>query len=106
MKKWDELTPEQQQNAVEHERQMVLQAVCEGVELFTAPEVKARIKKAAKKAEQMQTPWFVGEYIMEEIAGEIEAVAQHEAKRALYAEGDEYVIYLSRLENIGGLDGS
>lgn len=67
MKYFDDLTPEQQEKAIEIEAAKLLQAIVEGAIRFNdelnEDGLQAAIDKAVAEAEVMQTPWFAAEYI-------------------------------------------
>ena len=97
MKTYDQLTPEQQQEAREHCLQELLQLTCEGALTFT-DQLQDKIEAAAQRAEEMHTPWFVGSYIMDTCKEEFEAMAKLDAERSFYRGIDDPPsIYLSSL---------
>lgn len=57
-----------------------------------------RIDAAWGEAEQMQTPWFAHEYIMEAVGDELRSMAQANAREAAYADSrDPPVIRVAAL---------
>ena len=68
MKKWDELTEEQQSEAKYYVLGVLLRDITqEGMRLIDDSADEAVIK-AIEKAEKMQTPWFAHEYVIDGIA--------------------------------------
>lgn len=51
--------------------------------------VQSRIDVAWAKAEDMQTPWFANEYIMEAVGDDLRSMAQCDAEAAQYAGVDD-----------------
>ena len=96
MKTFSELTKEQQEKAVIKETNCLLQSILEGAIVFDDKENKddlqARIDAACHKAEDMHTPWFASEYVMDTCGEEIKSMAIASAEEALYSEKSEYVI--------------
>jgi len=96
MKTYSDLTEEQRKKAVEKDVVSLLTEIIEGGIRFNdkinGDDLQARIDKAALKADQMKTPWFVHEYIMETCREDIESMAVASAEDALYPELGEHVI--------------
>ena len=92
MKTFNELTVEQKQAAIKHETDSFLKAIIEGAIKFEGGDIQARIDAAWKAAEARQTPWFVGEYIMDTCRADIELMATDSAEETLYTEPGEHVI--------------
>ena len=92
MKRYRQLTTEQKTKAVEKCLVNLLEAILEGVKMLD-DDLQSKIDEAVEKAEQMQTPWFALEYIMDTCAEELGVIALDEAKQCLYAQPGEYVIY-------------
>ena len=95
MKTYDELTEEQQAKAVEREVGELLRAILQGLRFDDAKngdDLQARIDRAAEKAEEMQTPWFTHEYILEDDACKeaVEGIARAAAEDAIYLEAGEH----------------
>jgi len=91
MKKYNELTEEQKKTAVEKCLTNLLEAIVEGAIKFNK-RLQKKIDHACNKANNMQTPWFYSEYIMETCGDELKEVAQINAEASLYAEAFECVI--------------
>src|SRR3990167_1276314 len=93
MKRFDELTPEQQKAAVTKCVTGLLEAIAEGAIRFNdglnGDDLQARIDAAWADMELLRTPWFIGERIMETCRDDIEGMAQCEAEDALYPEPGE-----------------
>lgn len=85
MREFNELSKVEKQEAIDYMLTRILKAVTEGVEVFDK-EIQSRIEKAFAKAEQMQTPWFAHEYIMEDpvIKKHLQSIAEDDAQKALY----------------------
>lgn len=102
MKKFEELTKEEQGQAVTCWMTHTLKAVCEGAIVFNdeanGDDIQARIEAAAQKAEQMQTPWFTPEYIMDDdvVRGTLLRVARANAEDSVYL--DEGQMHMSLWE--------
>lgn len=101
MRTFDKLTADEQTRAVKRETDSLLTAILEGAIRFddklNGDDLQARIDKAIAKAEDMRTPWFAGEYIMDTCGDEIEGMARAEAdsEDVLYAdENDPRVVRL------------
>jgi hypothetical protein len=96
MKKFNELTPEQQAKAEEKALNQLLEDICNQRIRFNdelnEDDLQARIDEAGRKAEAMHTPWFWSEYIMETCAEDLKGMARCTAEDALYAEPGERVI--------------
>ena len=93
MKTFDQLTPDLQKSAIEAASTSLLRAICEGAIRFNdglnGDSLQARIDAAAKRADEMQTPWFMHEYVMDTCREEIEGMARADAEDALYPERGE-----------------
>ena len=98
MKTFDKLTSEEQARAVDKAANRLLQSICEGAMRFNdklnGDDMQARIDRAGAEAERLQTPWFLGEIIMEDkvLAGNIRGMAQCDAEDSLYSAPDEWVV--------------
>lgn len=93
MKCFDELTEKQQEAAVQYWLEDLVTAVIEGAIRFddekNGDDLQTRIDAAFEKSEEMQTPWFVGGYVLDVAREELEAMARADAAAALYLEEDE-----------------
>jgi hypothetical protein len=96
MKTFEQLTPEQQTKAVQQCLTNLLTGIAEGAIRFddskNADDLQARIDKACARAEQMQTPWFAHEYVLDTCREDLESIARAEAEDAQYSEPTEHVI--------------
>lgn len=95
MKTFSELTPDEQGKAITHCHIELLRAITEGGLRFVDDDdddLQPRIDAALKKADEMRTPWFAHEYIMDTCREDIEVMARAEAEDALYLEpGQKYI---------------
>ena len=89
MKTFYELTGTQQSEAVSNATNELLKTILEGGIRFNDQrlnhdDLQSRIDSAIQKAEEMQTPWFAGEYIMDTCRDEIEGMSRCNAKDTMY----------------------
>lgn len=119
MKRYDDLTEAQQELAVELFISRILSDIIEGSMRFNdeqnGDDFQAVVDAAIEKANDMQTPWFANEYIMEarytpmkghvtdddgkwQVADQIAAMGLPVAEDANYIEEGEHTCLLSRLE--------
>ena len=93
MKKYEELTTEQQEKARNKALTNLLETILDGGIRFdddsNQNDLQARIDRACEKAEKMRTPWFAHEHIMDTCGDELEGMAQRDAEDSLYAEQDD-----------------
>lgn len=96
MKRFDELTDAQQNQAVKKCVNLLLKTIVEGAIRFNDAanndNLQARIDAAWERANAMQTPWFAHEYIMETCREEIEGMARCTAEDSLYPGPEENVL--------------
>jgi hypothetical protein len=96
MKTYEQLTKEEQERALEKCRVKLLTAIVEGQIRFAddqnKDDLQGRIDAAIAKAEEMQTPWFAHEYVMDTCAEAINGMAQCNAEDSLYPEPGERVL--------------
>lgn len=94
METYHELTPEQQNKAVQREVTNLLAAIVEGAIRFDnyGTDLQVKIDAAMEKADSMHTPWFAHEYIMDTCKDEIESIALANMEEALFPEPHEYCI--------------
>ena len=100
MKRYEDLTIEEQQKAIQFAVITVLRDIVESGIRFNDKlnknDLQARIDKAFAKAEAMRTPWFAGEYVMETCGEDIKSLAVPIAEESLYSE-NETVFSLSEV---------
>ena len=98
MRRFEDLTEEEQTEAVDRCLIGLVEAVIEGALRFNdklnGDALQARIDKAMKQAEKMQTPWFTGEYVLEAARDELRSMACADAEDAYYPEATEKVVRL------------
>ncbi len=112
MRTYEQLTEEQQAKAQEFALKRVLECVLEGMRFndeLNGDNFQASVDKAIAKADEMQTPWFASEYIMEArynpgeghiteddglwpVAEMLRGMASCDAEDALYVEADEHTV--------------
>lgn len=102
MRAYTELTTEEQGQAVEYHLRGLLQAILEGGIRFNnklnEDDLQERIDRAMQEAEDMQTPWFAGEYIMEAAGDDLRIMAQCDAEDTQYADAEDApVVCVSQL---------
>lgn len=99
MRTYNELTPMQKQEAQSQALTNLLNDVASGAIRFddvtNQDNLQAKIDEAISEAESMQTPWFVGEILMESVGDFLRGMAQTVAKGALYPTPSELIIRLS-----------
>ena len=96
MKRFDELNERQKEAAVIKCCEEVIKAAVEIGPDFFPPELEPLAVKAWRAAEDMQTPWFVHEYLLDEekIKEFFTIQAAEDAKSTFYLEPGEFAIYL------------
>jgi len=95
VKTYNELTADEKTQAESKCLCSLLRAVVEGAISFydrNSGDLQARIDAACEKAEEMQTPWFTHEYVMDTCSDDLQGMAWGEAEEALYSEPGENVI--------------
>ena len=97
MKTYIQLKQEEQKAAIEKCVSRILKTILEGrgshfFEDYDNSTLKFRIDKAIATADEMRTPWFAHEYIMETCRDDIYQIAEADAKDSLYSEPGEVVI--------------
>jgi len=128
MRAFDQLNEQEQAEAVNIKTGALLNAIVEGAIRFNdrinGDTMQAAIDAAKREADQLHTPWFAGEIIMEatyleqsrdsrsarpraasvvKLSDAIEGMARCTAEDAFYPDPGEYVIRLSGA-NAGGAD--
>ena len=100
MKTYEQLTKQEQEQAIDQETNDLLRAIIEGAVRFNdklnGDDLQARIDEAIERAHEMQTPWFAHEYIMDTCADDIRSIASSQATTAIYLEDGEHAIRLSK----------
>ena len=90
MKRYNELNDQEQEQAVEKSLTSLLTVIIEGAIRFddvkNGDDLQARIDRALEKADEMRTPWFAGEYILDAVGEELREMAQVDAEEAYYSE--------------------
>ena len=120
MKRFEELTQEQKDEAVETFTGELLEAIVGGLIRFddekNGDTFQAAIDLATAKASEMQTPWFAGEYVMDArfypgdghiveddglypVSNHIRGMATVDAEDAFYLEDGETAIALRSLRS-------
>ncbi len=101
MKTFEQLTETQKSEAKEITLSNLLTDIIEhGIRFndrLNGDNLQARIDAAGQKAEDMQTPWFWAEYILDTCREELEEMAYCQAEDALYHGGYDTVIELKTL---------
>jgi len=96
MKRFDELTVDQQERAFNVHLTSLLNGIIEGAIRFddksNNDNLQGRIDAAIAKAKSMRTPWFAHEYIMDTCDGYIRGMAQCDVEGSLYPEPYERII--------------
>ena len=99
MKNYNQLSKEEKEKAFSKTLSSLLESICEGAIRFNdalnKDNLQSRIDIALRKANEMQTPWFAGEYILDTCREEIESMTQCDAEDAFYPEAFENIIKLA-----------
>lgn len=100
MKRYDELTPEQRTKAQFVYRNKVIYALIEQRVRFNDPDLVKRFDEAVEKAENNRTPWFLGEFILEDavLKAMIISMALESAEDSIYLEDDEIAIRINLVD--------
>jgi len=98
MRKYDQLSKEEQDRAQDLALSNLLEAITSSEIRFddklNKDDLQARIDKAGQKAEDMFTPWFASEYIMDTCKEDLTAMSTVDAEDSLYPDTDERIIRL------------
>lgn len=90
MKKYNELNKQEKEQAVEKTLTALLTGIIEGAVRFddkkNGDDLQARIDRAVEEADEMRTPWFSGEYVLDAVGEELRGMAQVDAEEAYYTE--------------------
>ena len=101
MKTYNELTVEQRQHAVVYQINKLLEGIISGEVRFSDEknndDLQARIDVALQKADDMRTPWFAHEYVMDTCKDDIEGMAQCSAEDCVYMEDHEEAVHIRSL---------
>ena len=101
MRTYSELTPDDQAEARHVALVELLEGIIEGGVRFNdednGDDLQARIDAACARADEMQTPWFSHEYILDTCRAELEGMAACDAEDALYPESNERIIRVACL---------
>lgn len=100
MKRYDELTLEQQTKAQHVYRNKVINALIEQRIRFNDSDIVKRLDEAIEKAENNRTPWFLGEFILKDavLKAMIISMALESAEVAIYLEDDEIAIRIDLID--------
>ena len=90
------LSNEEKVEAREYNLRRLLGYISEGFEDFDDPALIEKINVARKRADDMRTPWFTHEYVLETCRPELEGIAFKMAVRTLYVDDTISVVH-SRL---------
>ena len=98
MRTFKQLTAKEQGKAREKALEELLTIVAEGAIRFNdklnGDGLQARIDAAWDKANAMQTPWFIGSYIMDTCEDDLRSMAEADAEDALYPDPSEHIIHI------------
>ena len=98
MRRWNDLTPDEQQKAIEKQTNVLLGAVVKGAIRFNdelnQDTLQADIDKAIEKAEANRTPWFAGEFVYDAVGEQLRSMAEADTGEAYYPETGEQIIRL------------
>ena len=83
--RFEELSDSAQEYVINLEKDEILRMYTEGIDCYEDMALGEKIEKAIIKAEEMQTPWFAGEYILASCEPEITELAEHYAKIGSYS---------------------
>lgn len=93
-----DLTEQEQQNAITICLNDLLDSVCEGLIRFNdeknGNDLQSKIDAAGERANEMQTPWFIGEYVMDTCADDLRSIAEATAQDAIYLNESEHALHL------------
>jgi hypothetical protein len=92
MKRWSELTEPQQSKALTIIEGIILEGLISGQHILIDSELQAKVDNAIEKSEQMQTPWFAGEYVWDVLSEEIKEMAREDSSQYLFLNDYEGVI--------------
>jgi hypothetical protein len=104
MKKFDELTANEQARAIDLEFVALLRYIVEyGAQILDEAYAMDAVNEAIEEADLMQTPWFAHEYVRDatyerdgetlKVSDLLRRIATEVAHDHLYAESGEYVVH-------------
>lgn len=102
MRTYERLSHEEQAEARGHALSDLMRGILEGAIRFSddlnGDDLQARIDAARQQAEDMQTPWFAHEYILDDevVRDALEGMALSDAQEALYPAPETLIIRLER----------
>lgn len=103
MRTYAQLTDEEKKKAVSYFLGELLKPITDGVLRFNdrlnGDGLQARIDAACKKADDMKTPWFAHEYILETCREDLEGMASVDAEEAFYLDAGEHAVRADKLAN-------
>lgn len=120
MKRFVELSEEQQEKAIDHYLGLLVESLVEGHIRFddgqNGDNLQDAIDCAIAESNRKQTPWFAGEYVMDvryrpmeghvtdddgmySVADHLRSMASCDAEDAVYLEPGERALSLAKLEN-------
>lgn len=98
MRKWNNLNSDEQEKAVDKALDILLREVVEGSIKFNdalnRDTLQSDINTAMNEANDRQTPWFAGEYIMKAVGETLKGIAGCDAEDAFYPGHNERIIRL------------
>ncbi len=104
MKNFNELTELEQKQAVAFFTNRLLNWILDGAIRFNddlnGDNLQKRIDRAIKRSEEMQTPWFAKEYILDTCRDDIESMARCEAEDVEYDDAKNEVVDLAMIRKI------
>jgi hypothetical protein len=95
MKTWKDLTDVEKEKVKNGEFESIMHTIIEAPELF--PELEEWVRQAWEEADKMQTPWFIGSILYQDISGAkemIDAIVLESCETAIYIESGEHSIKL------------
>ena len=99
MRTWNGLSSTEKERAVDKALLELLECIVEGGIRFDDEKnndtLQADIDKAMIEADEMQTPWFSHEYVMESVGSILRDMARQDAQEAYYPGCDERIIRIT-----------
>lgn len=84
VRSFKQLSPKQQEFAVQWHYQTLLRQAADGAVVFGSPEIEAGVRRAEETCERMKTPWFLQAYLQDEVGDLVMQVAKTEAESVYY----------------------